>query len=107
MKASLYPSARAGVVGNVQYILQRESSWDDDFNSRKAQLEIPNVHTNFANYGRNESYCGVSMKKGIVLWNAITCEGECGCCCCLFILYALLLESMTGPNTPSASGRAG
>jgi len=76
MWAYLYPSARAGVMGNFQYTLRRESSWDGGFASRKAQPEIPNLHRNFAKHDQNASNCGVSIIKGIVLWNSITCEGE-------------------------------
>jgi hypothetical protein len=75
-KAYFYPSSRAGVMGNFQYTLRRESCWDGGFASRKAQAEIPNLHSNFAKHVQNASNCGVSIMKGIVLWNSITCKGE-------------------------------
>jgi hypothetical protein len=63
-------------MGNFQYTLRRESSWDGGFASRKAQPEIPNLHPNFAKHVQNASNCGVSIMKGIILWNSITCIGE-------------------------------
>jgi hypothetical protein len=62
-------------MGNVQYTLRRESSWDGGFTSRKAQPEITNLHPNFAKHVENTSNCGVSIMKGIILWNSITCIG--------------------------------
>jgi len=75
-RAYLYPSARAGVMGNFQYTLRRDSSWDVGFASRKARPEIPNLQPNFAKNVQNASNCGVSMMKCIVLWNSITCKEE-------------------------------
>jgi len=63
-------------MGNFQYTLRRESSWDGGFASRKAQPEIPNLQPNFAKYVQNASNCGVSIMKCIVLWNSITCKEE-------------------------------
>jgi hypothetical protein len=62
-------------MGNFQYTLRRESSWDGDFASRKAQSEIPNLNPNFAKHDQNASNCGVSIIKGINLWDSITCKG--------------------------------
>jgi len=59
-------------MGNVQYTLRRESSWDSGFASRKAQPEIPNLHPNFAKHVQNAINCGISIMNGIVLWNSIT-----------------------------------
>jgi len=63
-------------MGDFQYTLRRESSWDGGFASRKAQPEIPNLHPNFAKQLQNASNCGVSTMKGIILQNLITCKGE-------------------------------
>jgi len=63
-------------MGNFQYTLRWESSWDGGFASRKAQPEIPNLHSNFAKHDQNGGNCGVSITKGIILWNSITCKGE-------------------------------
>ena len=63
-------------MGNFQYTLRRESSWDGGFASRKAQPEIPNLQPNFAKHVQNASNCGVSIIKCIVLWNSITCKEE-------------------------------
>jgi len=63
-------------MGNFQYTLRRESSWDGGFASRKAQPKIPNLQPNFAKHVQNASNCGVSMMKCIVLWNSITCKDE-------------------------------
>jgi hypothetical protein len=63
-------------VGNFQYTLRRESSWDGGFASRKAEPEIPNHHPNFAKHDQNASNCAVSIMKGIILWNSISCHGE-------------------------------
>jgi len=75
-RAYVYPSARPGVAGNLKYTLRRESSWDGGFTGRKAQPETPNLHPNFAKHVPNASNSGVSIMKGIVLWNSITCKGE-------------------------------
>jgi len=48
-------------MGNFQYTLRRESSWDGGFASRKAQSEIPNLQPNFAKHVQNASNCGVSI----------------------------------------------
>jgi hypothetical protein len=72
----MYPSARAGAMGDFQSTLRRESSWDGGFASRKAQSEIPNLHPHFAKHVQNASNCGVSIMKGIILQNSITCKGE-------------------------------
>jgi hypothetical protein len=72
----LYSSALAGVTGDFQYTLRRESSRDGSFASRKAQPEIPNLHPNFTKHVQNASNCGASIMKGIILWNSITCKGE-------------------------------
>ena len=63
-------------MGNFQYTLRRDSSWDVGFASRKARPEIPNLQPNFAKNVQNASNCGVSMMKCIVLWNSITCKEE-------------------------------
>jgi len=63
-------------MGNFQFTLRRECNWDSGFASWKAQLEIPNLHPNFAKYVPNASNCGVSIMNGIVLWDSITCKGE-------------------------------
>ena len=63
-------------MGNFQYTMRRESSWDGGFASRKAQPEIPNLHPYFAKHDHNASNCGVSIMTGIVLWYSITCKGE-------------------------------
>jgi len=63
-------------MGDFQYTLRRESSWDGGFASGKTQPEIPNLHPNFAKHVQNASNCGVSIMKGIVVWNSITCKGE-------------------------------
>jgi len=76
MRAYLYPSARAAVVGNFKYTLRRESCWDGGFASRKAQPEILNLHPNFAKHVQNASNSSVSIMKGLALWNSITCKGE-------------------------------
>jgi hypothetical protein len=75
-RAYHYPSARAGAAGAFQSTLRRESSWDGGFANGKAQSEMPNLHPNFAKCIQNASNCGVSIMKGIVLWNSITCKGE-------------------------------
>jgi hypothetical protein len=61
-------------VGNFQYTLRRESSWDGGFASRKVQPEISNLHPYFAKHIRNACNGGVSIMKGIIVWNSITCK---------------------------------
>jgi hypothetical protein len=56
--------------------LRQVSSWDGGFASRNAQPEIPNLQSNRAKHVQNESNCGVSIMKGIALWNSITCKEE-------------------------------
>jgi hypothetical protein len=63
-------------MGNFQYTLRRESSWDGGFASSKAQPEIPNLQPNFAKHVQNASNCGVPIIKCIVLRNSITCKEE-------------------------------
>jgi len=72
----LDPSARLWVTGNFQNTLRRETSWDSGIGSRNAQLDISNLHLNFAKHVQNASMYGVYILKGIVLWNSITCKGE-------------------------------
>jgi len=69
-------------MGNFQYTLGRKSSWDGGFTSRKAQPEIPNLQPNFAKHVQNANNCGVSIIKGIIMWNSITCKEET-----LFVLH--------------------
>jgi hypothetical protein len=61
---------------NFQYTLRRELSRDGGFASRKTEREILNLHPNIAKPDENASNCGVSIMKGIILWNSITCKGE-------------------------------
>jgi len=63
-------------MGNFQYTLRRESSWDGGFASRKTKPEILNLHPNFAKHDQNASNCGVSIMKGIILWNSITFKAD-------------------------------
>jgi len=67
--AYLYLSVRAGVMGNFQYTLKRQSTWDGGFANRNAQPEMSNLHPNFAKHVQNACSCGISIMKGIVLWN--------------------------------------
>jgi len=76
MRAYLYSSARAGAMADFQYTWRTESSWDVSFGSRKTQSEIPNLHPYFLKHVQNTSNCGVSLMKGIILWNSIKCKGE-------------------------------
>jgi len=71
-------------VPRVKYAMDHRprNSFSMSYASRKvifpgeAQPEIPNLHPNFAKHVQNASNCGVSIMKGIVLWNSITCKGE-------------------------------